>query len=83
MYIGPGAVVEAASVGSNVWIGPGAVIGKLAIIRDGAKVLEGAVVPPGMVVGASEVVGGRPARRIGEAGWGEGWDGREAWRNVG
>ena len=82
VYVGPGAIVEAATLGSNVWIGAGAVIGRLAIIRDGAKVLEGAVVPPGMVVGAGEVVGGRPARKVGETGLGDGWEGREAWRSI-
>ena len=82
VYIGPGAIVEAASIGSNVWIGAGAVVGRLAILREGAKVLEGAVVPPGMVVGYGDVVGGRPARKVGDVGWGEPWDGREAWRAV-
>ena len=82
VYVGPGAVIEAATLGSNVWIGAGAIVGRLAIIRDGAKVLEGSVVPPGMVIGAGEVVGGRPARKVGETGWGEGWDGREAWRAI-
>ena len=76
VHVGPGAVVEAGSVGNNVWIGAGAVVGKLAILREGGRVLEGAVVPPGMVVGAGEVVAGRPARRVGDVGWSEGWEGR-------
>ena len=82
VYIGLGAIIEAASIASNVWVGAGAVIGRLAVVREGAKILEGAVVPPGMVVGAGEVVGGRPARKVGETGWGDGWEGREAWRNI-
>ena len=83
VYVGPGAVVEAATIYNNVWIGPRAVIGRLAILRDGCRVLEDAVVPPGMIVGAGEVVGGRPARPVGDIGWNEGWEGREAWRSVG
>lgn len=51
-------------------------------MRDGARVLEGAVVPAGMVVGAGDVVAGRPARKVGEIGWGGGWEGRDAWRAV-
>ena len=83
VFVGRGAIVEAATIGSNVWIGAGAVVGKLAILRDGAKVLDGSVVPPGMVIGAGEVAGGRPARIVGETGWGDGWEGREAWRGIG
>lgn len=83
VFVGPNAVVEAASVGSGVWIGAGAVVGKLAILRDGCRVLEGSVVPAGMVIGPGEVVGGRPARVVGMGGWGDGWDGRETWRRVG
>lgn len=83
VYIGPGAIVEAATIYNNVWIGPGAVVGKLAILRDGCRVLEGTVVPPGMVVGAGEVVAGRPARKVGDIGWTDGWEGRELWRSVG
>ncbi|KAI4149552.1 MAG: hypothetical protein LQ340_004572 [Diploschistes diacapsis] len=82
VYIGPGAVIEAASLGSNVWIGAGAIVGRLATVKDGAKVLDGAVVPPGMVVGPGDIVGGRPARKVGEMGWGDGWEGREAWKSI-
>ncbi|MCJ1448619.1 MAG: hypothetical protein MMC23_009136 [Stictis urceolatum] len=83
VHVGQGAIVEAASVGNNVWIGAGAVVGKLCILREGCRVLEGAVVPQGMVVGQNEVVGGRPARWVGDVGWGEGWDGRRVWRATG
>ena len=82
VYIGPGAIVEAASLESNVWIGAGAIVGRLATVRAGAKVLEGTVIPPNMVVGAGDVVGGKPARKVGETGWGDGWEGREAWRSI-
>ncbi|CAF9921227.1 MAG: hypothetical protein GOMPHAMPRED_002263 [Gomphillus americanus] len=82
VYIGPGAIIEAATIGSNVWIGAGAVLGRLSFIRDGAKVLDGAVVPGGMIVNSGDIVGGRPARKVGETGWGDPWDGREAWRSI-
>jgi dynactin 5 len=83
VYVGPGAIIEAATIGNNVWIGPRAVIGKLAILRDGCRVLEDTVVPPSMMVGAGDVVAGKPARRVGDVGWSEGWEGREMWRSIG
>ena len=82
MFIGTGTVVEAASIGCNVWIGAGCVLGRLCFVRDGAVVLDGSVVPAGMVVGVGDVVGGRPARKVGSRGWGEPWEGREAWKAV-
>jgi len=77
-------MIEAASIGTNVWIEQGAVVGKMAIIRDNVRVLEGAVVPDYMVIGVGSVVGGRPARVVGElpSGW-EGPNGRELWRTTG
>ncbi|MCJ1233484.1 hypothetical protein MMC14_001442 [Varicellaria rhodocarpa] len=84
VYVGPGCVIEAASIGNMVWIGKGAVVGNMAIIKDGVKVLEGAVVPAGMVVASGSVIGGRPGRVVGEVGIGwEGVDGREMWKNIG
>ncbi|KAI9812910.1 MAG: hypothetical protein M1827_004428 [Pycnora praestabilis] len=89
VFVGEGAVLEAAVVGNYVSIGKGAVVGKFAILRDWVKVLEGAVVPGGMVVPTGSVVGGRPARVVEEvgSGWGitggPGGDLRELWRSVG
>ncbi|MCJ1472637.1 hypothetical protein MMC13_001286 [Lambiella insularis] len=83
VFVGPGCIVEAASIGNNVWLGKGAVIGKLVIVKDNVKVLEGAVVPAGMVIGVGSVVGGKPARVVGEIGVGwEGVDGKELWRTT-
>lgn len=76
-------MIEAASIGNNVWIGKGAVVGKMAIVKDGVKILEGAVVPAGMVVASGGVIGGKPGRVVGEVGiaW-EGVDGKELWRGT-
>ncbi|KAI9799767.1 MAG: Dynactin subunit 5 [Piccolia ochrophora] len=66
VFVGPGAVVRAASVGNHVHVGAGAVVGDFAILRDCVRVLEGCVVPAGMVVPSFSVVGGRPGRVVGE-----------------
>ncbi|KAJ5326891.1 hypothetical protein N7541_010299 [Penicillium brevicompactum] len=89
VFVGEGAVIEAAQLGNHVHVGKGAAVGSMAIIKDYAYVLDGAVVPPGMVVPSWCVVGGRPARIVGEVGEGygvEGADGglaRERYRLVG
>ncbi|KAJ5749116.1 uncharacterized protein N7511_010812 [Penicillium nucicola] len=89
VFVGEGAVVEAASLGNHVHVGKEASIGSMAIIKDFAYVLDGAVVPPGMVVPSWCVVGGRPARIVGEVGEGYGVEGaeggmaRERYRVVG
>lgn len=62
MFVGEGAVIEAASIGSHVHVGAGVVIGRFVIIKDAVSILDGAVLPPGMVVPAFSIVGGRPAR---------------------
>ncbi|MCJ1386902.1 hypothetical protein MMC17_010030 [Xylographa soralifera] len=83
VFVGPGCIIEAASIGNNVWIGKGAMLGKMAIVKDGVRILEGAVVPAGMVVGVGSVVAGKPARVVGEVGVGwEGFNGRELWKNT-
>ncbi|KAI9680693.1 MAG: hypothetical protein M1817_004133 [Caeruleum heppii] len=87
VFVGPGAVVEAAVIGNHVRIGRGAVVGKFAILKDCVKVLDGAVVPAAMVVPSFSVVAGRPARVVGELeeGWGaEGGGGelREWYRRI-
>lgn len=90
VFVGPDAVIEAASIGDHVYIGAGAVVGRMAILKDWCKVLEGTVVPSGMVVASGYVYGGHPARCVGEVGegWGvgdgnEGGDLRELWRSIG
>ncbi|CAI7602726.1 hypothetical protein N7455_002173 [Penicillium solitum] len=89
VFVGEGAVVEAASLGNHVHVGKGAAVGSMAIIKDYAHVLDGAVVPPGMVVPSWCIVGGRPARIVGEVGEGYGVEGaeggmaRERYRVVG
>ncbi|KAJ5861416.1 uncharacterized protein N7529_008726 [Penicillium soppii] len=89
VFVGEGAVIEAAQLGNHVHVGKGAAVGSMAIIKDYAYVLDGAVVPPGMVVPSWCVVGGRPARIVGEVGEGYGVEGaeggmaRERYRVVG
>lgn len=96
VFIGAGAIVEAALIESHVWVGAGAVLGKFAILKEGCKVLDGAVVPTGMVVASGFVVGGKPASVLGtlgegwgmgewdkDTGMGEGGDLRDLWRSVG
>ncbi|KAJ3009968.1 hypothetical protein HKX48_007649 [Thoreauomyces humboldtii] len=66
VYIGEGAVVEAAQVGSYVHIGRDAVIGRFAVIKDCCRILDGAVVPPNTVVPSFSVYGGAPAKLVDE-----------------
>ncbi|KAJ5887877.1 Dynactin Arp1 p25 subunit [Penicillium taxi] len=89
VFVGEGAVVEAASLGNHAHVGAGAMVGSMAIIKDYAVVLDKAVVPPGMIVPSYCVVGGIPARIVGEVGEGYGVEGaeggmaRERYRVVG
>jgi dynactin-5 len=60
VFIGEGAVVEAAMVGNFVHIGAGAVIGKFTIIKDCVRIEEGTVVAPNTVIPPFSRVAGRP-----------------------
>lgn len=84
VFVGEGAVVEAASIGSHVHIGAGAVVGRFAIIKDAVRIVDGAVVPPNMVVPPFSVVAGTPATVVAELAEGEldGMDLHEAYRRV-
>ena len=62
VFVGEGAVIEAASIGSHVHVGAGVVVGRFVIIKDAVRILDGAVLPAGMIVPAFSIVGGRPAR---------------------
>lgn len=66
VYVGPGAVVQAASVASYVHIGADVVVGEFAIIKEYVRILDGSVVPPHMVCPPFSVLAGRPARVIDE-----------------
>ncbi|KAK5659983.1 hypothetical protein OQA88_13449 [Cercophora sp. LCS_1] len=66
VFVGPGSVVQAASIGSHVHIGAKVVIGEFAIIKDYVRILDSAVVPANMVIPSFSIVAGQPARIIGE-----------------
>lgn len=74
VYVGAGAIVSAASVGSHVFLGERCTVGNGCILKERVKVLEGSVLADGMVVPSGVVVGGAPARILGELpdGWGVG-----------
>ena len=71
VFVGDGAVIEAASVGSHVHIGKGAVLGRFAIVKDAVWIVDGAVLPPNMVVPPFSVVAGCPASVVAELPEGE------------
>ncbi|KAK0619120.1 trimeric LpxA-like protein [Immersiella caudata] len=85
VFIGPGSVIQAASIGSHVHIGANVVIGELAIIKEYVKILDGTVVPANMVIPSFSIVAGQPARVIGELpeGGHEAFELRELYKTVG
>jgi len=85
VYVGPGAVIQAASIGSHVHIGAKVVVGEFAIIKDYVRVLDGAVIPPNMVIPSFSIVAGQPARVIGEVPEGmlESFELRDLYKTVG
>ncbi|KAI0473227.1 trimeric LpxA-like protein [Xylariaceae sp. FL0804] len=85
VFVGEGAVVQAASVGSHVHVGRGATVGEFAILKDYVRVLDGAVVPPNAVVPSFSVVAGAPARVVGDVPEGahEAFELRDLYKTVG
>ncbi len=85
VFIGQGAVVQAAAIGNHVHVGNGAVLGEFAIIKDYVRILDGSVVPPHMVIPSFSIVAGQPAQVIGEVPEGglEGFELREVYYAVG
>lgn len=71
IYIGKHVVIErdstvqAASVGSHVWVGRGCAIDKRCVIKDCVRILDGTVLAPGTVVPPYTVYGGVPGRMVG------------------
>ncbi|KAK4235201.1 trimeric LpxA-like protein [Achaetomium macrosporum] len=85
VFVGPGSVIQAASVGSHVHIGTNVVVGEFAIIKDYVRILDGTVVPPNMVIPSLSIVAGQPARLIGEVpeGGHEAFELRDLYKTVG
>ncbi|KAK4113318.1 trimeric LpxA-like protein [Canariomyces notabilis] len=85
VFVGPGSVVQAASIGSHVHIGARVAVGEFAIIKDYVRVLDGTVIPPNMVIPSFSIVAGQPARLIGEVpeGGHEAFELRDLYKTVG
>ncbi|KAK3327039.1 trimeric LpxA-like protein [Cercophora scortea] len=85
VFVGPGSVVQAATVGNYVHIGAKVAIGEFAIIKDYVRILDDTVVPPNMVIPSFSIVAGQPARVIGEVpeGGHEAFELRELYKTVG
>ena len=66
VFIGEGAVVNAAVVNSYVYIGKDAVVGRRCVLKDCCVIEEGAVVPPETVVPAFTRYAGSPAKKVDE-----------------
>ena len=64
--IGKDCVVEAASIGSSVYIGDGCVISKRVIIKDCCFIEAGTVIAADMVIPPFSRVKGRPAKMVDE-----------------
>ncbi|KAK0755099.1 trimeric LpxA-like protein [Schizothecium vesticola] len=85
VFVGPGSIVQAASIGSHVHIGARVAIGEFAIIKDYVRILDGTVVPPNMVIPSFSIVAGQPARIIGEVpeGGHDAFELRDLYKTVG
>ncbi|OAA65863.1 dynactin arp1 p25 subunit [Niveomyces insectorum RCEF 264] len=85
VFVGSGATLMAASIGSHVHIGENVVVGDFAIIKDYVRILDGTVVPPNMVIASFSIVAGQPARVVGELpeGGHEAFELRDLYKTVG
>lgn len=85
VFVGEGAVVQAATIGSHVYIGQNAVVGEFAIIKDYVRVLPDTVIPANMVIPSFSIVAGQPARVVGEVpeGGHEAFELKELYKTVG
>ncbi|KAK1830854.1 trimeric LpxA-like protein [Podospora conica] len=85
VFVGPGSIIQAASIGSHVHIGARVAIGEFAIIKDYVRILDGTVVPANMVIPSFSIVAGQPARIIGEVpeGGHDAFELRDLYKTVG
>lgn len=64
VYIGKGSTVEAAQIGSFVYIGENCTIGEFAIIKDCVVIEDNTVIPPYVTVSSFSRMSGRPGNFI-------------------
>ncbi len=85
VFVGRGAVVQAATIGNHVHIGHGVVVGEFCVIKDYVRILDGSIMSANTVVPSFSIVAGRPARVIGEVpeGGHEAFELREIYKTVG
>lgn len=65
-YVGPDAVIQAASIGSHVEIGANCVVSPRCILKDCCRLAPGTVLPPDSVVPPFALMSGVPATMVGE-----------------
>ncbi|EUB62059.1 Dynactin subunit 5 [Echinococcus granulosus] len=66
VFVGEGAVVNAAQVGSYVYIGQNCVVGRRCVLKDACALLDNTVLAPETIVPPFSVFGGSPGRSVAE-----------------
>ncbi|PVU97170.1 hypothetical protein BB561_000722 [Smittium simulii] len=60
VHVGENSIIEAASIGNNVYIGRNCVVGRFAIIKDCVIIKDNTVVAPNTVIPSFSLVSGGP-----------------------
>ena len=66
VHIGENSVIQAATIGNDVWIGKNCIIGRFCIIKECVRIEDNTIVPPNTVVAAFTVLQGNPAKVVDE-----------------
>ncbi|KAL5970819.1 Dynactin subunit 5, partial [Taenia solium] len=66
VFVGEGAIVNAAQVGSCVYIGRNCVVGRRCVLKDACALLDNTVLAPETIVPPFSVFGGSPGRCVAE-----------------
>lgn len=66
VFVGEGAVVNAAQIGSYVHIGRNCVVGRRCVLKDACTLLDNTVLAPETIVPPFSVFGGSPGRLVAE-----------------